>query len=168
MEAMDLGHGVGTDMLQFSPDSRQLATCHGDRTVRLRNARTGGNEQILQGHKGNVWALSYSPDGRRLASAGGNAIVWSPKQGRRLGVTSMGADEATFVAFSPDGKRLVQTFEAENEEKQVYIRDARKGNIRQVLSLSKDDSSHIAFTPDSRKIYGLNTSTGQIYTWTVR
>jgi eukaryotic-like serine/threonine-protein kinase len=91
----------------FSPDSRRLATCSLDRSVRLWPT-DGGACQVLRGHTSMVFATAFHPDGTRLATAGGDGAIWlwdlarGEEVARLLGHTSY----VWSLAFSPDGATL--------------------------------------------------------------
>jgi WD40 repeat protein len=61
-------------------------------------------------HKGDVNALAISPDGRLLASAGGEGTLklWSLPEGALLKGGGTYPTSFYALAFSPDGKTLVQ------------------------------------------------------------
>ena len=92
----------------FSPDSRRLASCSSDHTVRLWQI-AGGACRVLRGHTDEVFAAAFHPDGTRLATAGRDRAVWlwdlatGQEVARLQGHTSY----VWSLAFSPDGKTLV-------------------------------------------------------------
>jgi len=59
---------------KLSPDGSRLAFPWGNE-VRVCDTRTGREEGVFRGHKGNVYALAFSPDGRSLASAASDKSV---------------------------------------------------------------------------------------------
>jgi WD40 repeat protein len=101
------GHEGNVHFAAFSPDSRRLATCGVDRTVRLWPIG-GGACQVLRGHTDDVFAVAFHPDGTRLASAGRDRAVWlwDLVRGEEV-ATLQGHTKLVFsLAFSPDGATL--------------------------------------------------------------
>jgi WD40 repeat protein len=91
----------------FSPDSRCLASCSRDRTVRVWQIGTGAC-QVLHGHTDEVYAVAFHPDGKRLATAGRDGAVWLWDVARGEAVLRL-PRHRSFVwslAFSPDGATL--------------------------------------------------------------
>jgi WD40 repeat protein len=101
------GHDRVIRALTFSPDSRRLASCSSDRTVRLWQIDSG-ECQVLRGHTDEVFAVAFHPDGTRLASAGRDRAIWlwdllrGEEVARLQGHTSY----VWSLAFSPDGATL--------------------------------------------------------------
>jgi eukaryotic-like serine/threonine-protein kinase len=120
------GHEKGVTSATFSPDSRLLASCSADRTVRLwridaavgrisQSVSTGngsdgsGECRVLRGHTDEVFGAAFHPDGTRLATAGRDQAIWLWDLARGEEVARL-PGHATYVwslAFSPDGKTLV-------------------------------------------------------------
>jgi WD40 repeat protein len=106
----------------FSPDSRRLATCSLDRTVRLwqvdsrlpsppgeGRVRRVTECQVLHAHTDEVLAAAFHPDGTRLATAGLDRAVWlwDLATGQEVARLQGHNDYVWSLAFSPDGKSLV-------------------------------------------------------------
>jgi WD40 repeat protein len=101
------GHEGVIRSVTFSPDSRRLATCSDDRTVRVWQIDSGAC-QLLRGHTDEVFAAAFHPDGRRLATAGRDRAVWLWDLVRGEEVARL-QGHTTYVwslAFSPDGATL--------------------------------------------------------------
>ena len=91
----------------FSPDSRRLATCSQDRTVRLWLIESGAC-LVLRGHTDEVFATAFHPDGRRLATAGRDQAVWlwDLERGEEVARLPGHTSYVWSLAFSPDGATL--------------------------------------------------------------
>jgi WD40 repeat protein len=102
------GHEGVVHWAAFGPDSRRLATCSSDHTVRLWQI-DGGACQVLRGHTDEVFAAAFHPDGTRLATAGRDRAVWlwDLATGQEVARLQGHTTYVWSLAFSPDGKSLV-------------------------------------------------------------
>src|SRR5262249_29026459 len=101
------GHEGGVFKAAFSPDSRCLATCSRDRTVRLWQIGSG-ECRVLSGHTDEVYVVAFHPDGTRLATAArdGGVWLWDVARGEEVARLPGHAGFVWSLAFSPDGATL--------------------------------------------------------------
>jgi WD40 repeat protein len=101
------GHEAEIRSLAFSPDSRLIATCGDDRTVRVWQIDSGTCQE-LRGHTDYVFAVAFHPDGTRLATAGRDGAIWLWDLARGDAVARLPGHTSYVwsLAFSPDGATL--------------------------------------------------------------
>jgi WD40 repeat protein len=102
------GHEKAVLAASFSPDSRRLASCTSDHTVRLWQI-DGGACQVLNGHTDEVFAVAFHPDGTRLATGGRDRAVWlwDLERGEEVARLQVHTSFVWSLAFSRDGATLV-------------------------------------------------------------
>ena len=101
------GHDGRINDVTFSLDSRRVASCGSDQTVRVWQI-DGGACQVLRGHTDDVFAVAFHPDGTRLASAGRDRAVWlwDLARGEEVARLQGHTNYVWSLAFSPDGTTL--------------------------------------------------------------
>ncbi|KAF8626013.1 hypothetical protein AX14_011523 [Amanita brunnescens Koide BX004] len=93
-----------------------------DKSVRVRDASTGAELKVLNGHTETVYSAAFSPDGARIVSGSSDKSVrvWDASTGAELKVLNGHTDTIYSVAFSPDGTRIVSG----SSDKSVRVWDA--------------------------------------------
>jgi eukaryotic-like serine/threonine-protein kinase len=101
------GHDGRVRAVTFSLDSRRVASCSSDHTVRVWQI-DGGACQVLRGHTDDVFAVAFHPDGTRLASAGRDRAVWlwDLARGEEVARLQGHTNYVWSLAFCPDGTTL--------------------------------------------------------------
>jgi hypothetical protein len=133
-----------------SPDGSRIVSGGQDKTVKVRDAKSGQDLMTLKGHESRTYGVAYSPDGRRLASASeDNTVrVWDARTGENL-LTLKGHTNFVYaVSFSPDGSRIVSA----SADNMVKMWDARAGLDLLTLRGHTGGVQAVAFSPDGTRI----------------
>ena len=107
-------HLGGVKSVQFSPDSKLLASGGNDKTAKIWDTTVDKptSVQKLEGHEGPVMAVAFSPDGKLLGTAtgvlkkSGSIHVWDVATGRSAYKLEGHEDVATCLVFHPKTDHL--------------------------------------------------------------
>jgi WD40 repeat protein/serine/threonine protein kinase len=105
------GHQNTVDCIDFSPDSRLLATGSHDRTIRIWDTQTGEVLHEIAAHRDKVDAIAFSADGRTIASGdkGGTVAFSHVPTGQFLFSFQLADTRILKMLFVPHGETLVIT-----------------------------------------------------------
>jgi WD40 repeat protein len=150
---------AGVHGVDFSPDSRWLASGWGDGIVRIWDAADpAGAAREFPGHAGGVQRVVFLPDGR-LASAGGRSAtsgtsglgdvkIWDLATGRVLLDLRGHTDIVRGLASSPYGRRLATG----SDDRTIKLWDTTTGAELFTLRGHTAGVLCVAFSPDGRRI----------------
>jgi WD40 repeat protein len=101
-------HTLPVWSVDFTSDSRLMASASMDDKVMLWNVETGELVATLTGHKEGVAGVAFSPSDRTLAALCGNRTIklWNVPTQREVGNLSFDRISA-YVEFAPDGQTLI-------------------------------------------------------------
>jgi WD40 repeat protein/tRNA A-37 threonylcarbamoyl transferase component Bud32 len=149
----------------FSPDGERLASAGGDRTIKVRNSRTGQVVKTLDAQANVVYSVAFHPGGNHLAAACSDrwVKVWDVTTAEQVfscpGTASPGNGSSYVVAFSPDGRRL-----ATGSEGIVSIWDWRDRQRLRILPGHEKMPISVAFSLDGRRLASSSWS-GDVMIW---
>jgi WD40 repeat protein len=129
---------------EFSPDGQHLLRLDKDKSVRIRDVKTGSERALLDGQTDIIMEATFSPDGTRIATASRDDTVriWAIDTGAELKVLRTAAPLR--VSFGPDGTRVLIS----SADRSARIWNVGSGQ-ETVLQGQADNAK---FSPDGNRI----------------
>ena len=165
------GHTDHQNKTTFSPDSKTLATCSHDKTIRIwdLSQEQARERAVLTNHTYWVVSVAFSPDGKLLASSGQHddtVRLWdmTEKQPKELTGGSWLGEASNEVVFSPDGKRLAAGFWGAHWR----MWDVSQRQLNQIAWIADHNEMTwgVSFSPDGRTL-ATSGMGGTIHLWNV-
>jgi WD40 repeat protein len=166
------GENAAVNSAAFSPDGKWVAIGYDNLNIKIFDTTTGnpiGNsltrEDKSRNIRGNVNSVAFSPDSTLIVGSG-SVGVWDVRTGKPIGDPIMGQ----FVAFSPDGQRIVSSSGNNRQFSTPTIRiwDARMGKPIGDPIMGRDgDIESVALSPDGQRIVS-GSNDLRNYSWTIR
>ncbi|KAK9905056.1 hypothetical protein WJX75_008769 [Coccomyxa subellipsoidea] len=143
------GHTDRAWHVAWSPTGETLASCSGDKTVRLWTRRQPGSEEwvcsatLEEAQTRTIRCCSWSPDGRSLATASFDATtaIWEVQDGvwEQVALLEGHENEVKGVAWNPSGS-LIATC---SRDKSVWIWEALPGNEYECVDVKQGHSQDV-------------------------
>jgi WD40 repeat protein len=132
-------------MLSFCTDGND--DC--DNTVRVWDAVTGKQPQILKEHSSHVMSVAFSPNGRSILSGSKDrtAMVWDTATWKQQHILRGHSGGVNSVAFSPDSCFLASG----SRDNTIRIWDAT-GELQQTLEGHEQPVSSVTFSPSGHSL----------------
>ena len=121
-----LRHEGPVTSVVFSEAGDHIATSSTDGAARLWDAKSG-KLLYFYNHKCPISKVAFSPDGKTIASAAGDKVFrWSTTTGEAVGEPILVGASVLYVAYSPEGRKLVTGTAGESGTTQVWDSETGK------------------------------------------
>jgi|GEM_PF-6944173 len=155
------GHTSNVKYAAWSPDGQWLASSAWDKSVRIWEAVSGREVQVLLGHSGLNIHLDWSPDGTLLASAGQDGVrIWNAQSGREIHFLNSHTEMVIYVDWSPDGTKLVSA----SEDNTIRVWDTKTGEDTHLISGHTDIVTQVLWNPQGTHFSSISWD-GTIRIW---
>jgi WD40 repeat protein/serine/threonine protein kinase/tetratricopeptide (TPR) repeat protein len=158
------GHRNQVIALAWEPNGRRLASGGMDGLVKIWPLDRAQQLRRLEGHAGGVRAMSWSEDGETLRSLGvadGTIALWNVVNDQPLSKLRVSASASASAQFSP-GARLLAIATTDEKKPQIFIHNARSGELVQTVKKATIPAGLSAFSPDASRLAISNGPTLEI------
>jgi WD40 repeat protein len=147
--------------VEVSPDGQWVATNgHGDSKVKLWSSDSG---RLVKDFPGDPSSFRFSPDGRLAATGGDRLRLWEVGTWEQKPTPGPGGDEFNVVAFSPDGRLIVNGAGC-----RVSLVEAATGReVARLEGPSGECLGSVVFSPDGTLLAGV-ADFRSIHLWDLR
>jgi eukaryotic-like serine/threonine-protein kinase len=152
------GHRGGIFGLALHPDGSVLVTCGYDGQIKLWDTTTPKRSQVLMapGQTGGIYSLAFSHQGDVLAAACADHTVklWEITAGQ-LRILTGHHEPVWGVAYSPDKRWIASAagnWRLPAQAGEVYLWDARNGQLVRKMWAHRGIAWTVAFSPDSLRL----------------
>jgi WD40 repeat protein len=137
--------------LEFSKDSRYLATLGRDKTVRLWDVWSREALTVLRQDGAIISSVDFSDDADRVVTGAwdGTARLWAVSSGPAKAVMGRRAKWMTEVAYSPDGKTLAI---GTGNEGILELHSVEDGSWIDTLPFHINELTRLAFSKDGKRL----------------
>jgi WD40 repeat protein/tetratricopeptide (TPR) repeat protein len=156
------GHRNQVIALAWEPNGRRLASGGMDGLVKVWPLPPAQQTRRVEGHAGGVRAIAWSEDGETLRSLGdadGTITLWNVVNGQSL--SKVRVPGAASAQFSPGG-RLLAIATTDEKKPQIFIHNARSGELVQTVKKATIPAAFSAFSPDASRLALANGPTMEI------
>jgi len=150
----------GAGSITFSPDEKQIATCHPDnKKIKIWDLVTG--QEILTISEDVIWLnfLTFTPDGKYIISKAYSKqthdpviTIWDANTGKKNTIISEKPEQFSPIAISPDGNLMAIVLYREKLISLFDIATGEKINTISNFSGHTDKISSLAFSPDGKML----------------
>ncbi|ETO34415.1 WD-40 repeat protein [Reticulomyxa filosa] len=130
------GHSHIVKGAQFSPDGSKIMSYAWDKTIRIWDASSGKQLQLLQGHSGDIVRVQFSTDGSKVISASSDKTIriWDVLSGKQIQIWENHPIFSGNARFSVDGSKFASC----GEDDILHIWDISSSNrIQSITCLPK-------------------------------
>jgi WD40 repeat protein len=151
------GYDKAITALNFSQDSKMLATASEDGKIKILNI-SDDQETRWSAHKKSVTSVSFNSDGKMLAtvSEDGNAKIWNIPERKNWSIPELkliknlkiDKDGLSFITFSPDDKLLAIV----SNNKTVKIWSWQDNKLLKLPQIFNNKNIIVTFSPDNKMV----------------